>query len=217
MENARLDDGLKRCCDLVLGSAAFLIFLPFIALTGALVLLVDGRPVLFRQVRVGRSGELFTMPKFRTMRNVFAEDGRPLPDDMRTTRLGGFLRRWRLDDLLGLIPVLAGDMSLVGPRPLPPDILEGLAGREERARLRPGLTGLAQVSGNTLLTNEEKIALDLYYGRNRSFRLDLVILMRTVATLIRARRDEALIRKACELCASLDRPAPGLVAQEGGR
>lgn len=216
MKNSSFDEGLKRFVDLVLGSAALLLFLPFIALTGLAVLIVDGRPVLFRQVRVGRDGRLFTMPKFRTMRDELDSEGKPLPDEARTTRLGRFLRRSRLDDLLGILPVLSGDMSLVGPRPLPPYILDGLTAREERSRQRPGLTGLAQVSGSTLLTNKEKFALDIYYGHNRSFWMDMVILLRTVATLIRERRDEAQIRRALDYCAGLDGEAAALAAERAG-
>ncbi|HEX8669492.1 MAG TPA: sugar transferase [Allosphingosinicella sp.] len=195
-----MDDLLKRAFDVAVGSVALVLLSPVIALTGALVLLIDGRPVLFHQVRVGRGGALFTMPKYRTMREAFDETGEPLPDDERVTALGRFLRRSRLDDLLGLVPVVAGDMSLVGPRPLPPSVLAGLAGSEERARMRPGLTGLAQVSGNTQLNNQEKIAIDLHYGRTRSFVGDLAIIFRTLATLIvGARRDEALIAEALRL------------------
>jgi lipopolysaccharide/colanic/teichoic acid biosynthesis glycosyltransferase len=212
-----LNDRLKRLSDLAVGLPALLFFLPFIAATGLMVLLIDGRPVLFYQVRVGRFGALFTIPKFRTMREAYDAAGQPLPDEERVTKLGRFLRRSRLDDLLNLLPVVAGRMSVVGPRPLPPSILEGLAGREERALVRPGITGLAQVSGNTLLTNEEKIALDIYYRRNWSLWLDLRIILRTIATVLQGeRRDEALIARALALP-----PAPAtrstLAAAEPGR
>jgi lipopolysaccharide/colanic/teichoic acid biosynthesis glycosyltransferase len=208
-----VNDRLKRFCDIVVGLPALLALLPLIAVTGLLVRLFDGRPVLFHQVRVGRFGTLFTMPKFRTMREAYDEEGLPLCDEDRVTPLGRFLRRSRLDDLLGLLPVLTGHMSLVGPRPLPPSIVSDLPGSEERALLRPGITGLAQVSGNTLLTDPEKIAVDIYYVRNRSLGLDVLILCRTVGTLLRGeRRDEALIRKALEFVGRSKGPGAGRLA-----
>lgn len=188
---------MKRVCDLALGLTALVLSLPAIVLIAVLVLMLDGPPVLFRQVRVGRGGVPFTMSKFRTMRTLFDESGRLLPDDRRVTALGGFLRRFRLDELPELWLVVTGRMSLVGPRPLPIEVLEGLPGREERSSLRPGLTGLAQVSGNTQLTNSEKIALDLFYRRHWTFGLDIRIMLRTLVMLaFGGRRDEALIRRA---------------------
>ena len=188
---------MKRSCDLILGLAALILSLPAILLIGILVLAMDGRPVLFRQVRVGRGGTPFTMFKFRTMRTLHDESGRLLPDERRVTPLGGFLRRFRLDELPELWLVVTGRMSLVGPRPLPREVLEGLPGREERSSLRPGLTGLAQVSGNTQLTNQEKIALDLFYRRHWTFGLDIRIMFQTVVMLaFGGHRDEALIRRA---------------------
>jgi lipopolysaccharide/colanic/teichoic acid biosynthesis glycosyltransferase len=142
------------------------------------------------------------MSKFRTMRTLYDEAGALLTDESRVTRLGAFLRRFRLDELPELWLVVTGKMSLVGPRPLPPEVLEGLTGSEERSAMRPGLTGLAQVSGNTQLANEEKIALDLFYHRHWSMALDIRIMFQTVATLaFGGHRDEALIRQALTDCA----------------
>ncbi|MEA3064537.1 MAG: hypothetical protein QOJ27_983, partial [Sphingomonadales bacterium] len=173
---------MKRSCDLILGLAALILFSPAIVLIGALVLAMEGRPVLFHQVRVGLGGSPFTMFKFRTMRTLFDQAGGLLPDENRVTALGAFLRRFRLDELPELWLVVTGKMSLVGPRPLPREVLEGLTGSEERSAMRPGLTGLAQVSGNTQLTNREKIALDLFYRRHWSMALDVKIMFRTLAT-----------------------------------
>ena len=192
---------MKRGCDLILGLAALILVLPLIALIALVVLVADGRPVLFRQVRVGRGGVPFTMSKFRTMRTLYDQNGALLTDESRVTRLGAFLRRFRLDELPELWLVVTGKMSLVGPRPLPGEVLEGLIGSEERSTLRPGLTGLAQVSGNTQLANEEKIALDLFYRRHWTMALDIKIMFQTVATLaFGGRRDEALIRRALAEC-----------------
>ena len=188
---------MKRGCDLILGLTALILSSPAILLIGLLVLAREGRPVLFHQIRVGLGGEPFRMFKFRTMRTLYDETGRLLPDESRVTALGTFLRRFRLDELPELWLVVTGKMSLVGPRPLPREVLEGLPGSEERSAVRPGLTGLAQVSGNTQLTNQEKIALDLFYRRHWSMGLDIRIMFRTLATLaFGGRRDEALIRRA---------------------
>jgi lipopolysaccharide/colanic/teichoic acid biosynthesis glycosyltransferase len=192
-----LANGVKRGCDLILGLTALILSSPAILLIGLLVLAREGRPVLFHQIRVGLGGEPFRMFKFRTMRTLYDETGRLLPDESRVTALGTFLRRFRLDELPELWLVVTGKMSLVGPRPLPREVLEGLPGSEERSAVRPGLTGLAQVSGNTQLTNQEKIALDLFYRRHWSMGLDIRIMFRTLATLaFGGRRDEALIRRA---------------------
>lgn len=196
---------MKRACDLILGLAALILTLPLIALIAIVVLIADGSPVLFRQVRVGRGGVPFTMSKFRTMRTLYDENGVLLSDQSRVTRLGAFLRRFRLDELPELWLVVIGKMSLVGPRPLPREVLEGLIGSEERQALRPGLTGLAQVSGNTQLANEEKIALDLFYRRHWTMGLDIKIMFQTVATLaFGGRRDEALVRQALAECGAVE-------------
>jgi lipopolysaccharide/colanic/teichoic acid biosynthesis glycosyltransferase len=188
---------VKRSCDLILGLTALILSSPAILLIALLVLVREGRPVLFHQSRVGRGGLPFTMFKFRTMRTLYDQAGVLLPDEKRVTALGTFLRRFRLDELPELWLVVTGKMSLVGPRPLPREVLDGLAGSEERSTMRPGLTGLAQVSGNTHLTNREKIALDLFYRRHWSMGLDIRIMFQTLATLaFGGRRDEALIRRA---------------------
>jgi lipopolysaccharide/colanic/teichoic acid biosynthesis glycosyltransferase len=192
-----LRDGLKRAFDIIFGLAAFLLCIPILLVIAALVLVLDGRPVMFRQVRIGLGGVPFTIFKFRTMRTAYDESGKLLPDDRRTTALGAFLRRFRLDELPEFWLVFTGRMSLVGPRPLPQYVLDGLPGAEERSTMRPGLTGLAQVSGNIQLDNREKFAVDLYYGRHRTTVLDLKIMFRTLSTLaFGGRRDEALIERA---------------------
>ena len=171
--------------------AAFVSLVALILLTPVLLglaLLVRigmGRPVLFRQNRAGRGGVPFRMMKFRTMRDANDASGRPLPDQQRITGLGRFLRRSRLDELPELVNIIAGDMDIVGPRPLLPATIEAMgAGGIVRGRVRPGLTGLAQVSGNTLLSNEEKLAFDIWYVRNRNWRLDGAILLRTVLVVL---------------------------------
>ena len=169
--------------------AAVLLALPFAAIGMVAVALVVfaglGRPVLFRQRRSGRGGAVFTLVKFRTMADRRDADGAPLPDSERTPAIGRFLRRSRLDELPQLWNVLRGDMSLIGPRPLLPQTNDtlGEAGRR-RGRVAPGLTGWAQTSGNAILTDADKLTLDLWYIDHRSVGLDLLIALRTVALVI---------------------------------
>jgi len=140
----------------------------------------DGRPALFRQSRAGKSAEPFTLLKFRSMRDTRASNGELLGDEERVTAFGRFLRRSRLDELPGLVNVVRGEMTFVGPRPLLPATIREL-GHDgvRRCSVKPGLTGWSQVNGNTLLTLEEKAALDLWYIDNRSALLDLKILALT--------------------------------------
>ncbi|WP_243652303.1 sugar transferase [Novosphingobium sp. PhB165] len=164
-----------------LGAALLIPALPLIAGLALGVRLSMGSPVLFRQARAGLGGQSFTMFKLRSMREANGPDGRPLPDKVRVTAFGRFLRRSRLDELPGLWNVARGDMAFVGPRPLLPETIAGLGPRgEARGRVRPGLTGWSQVNGNTLLSLDEKITLDLWYVDNASPLLDLRILVLTL-------------------------------------
>lgn len=162
---------------------------PLLLVIALLVLASMGRPVLFRQVRSGLGGREFEMLKFRSMRDLWDERGAPLPDAQRVTAVGRFLRRSRLDELPELINIARGDMDFVGPRPLLPHTISALRDSGvTRGMVRPGLTGLAQVSGNTLLTVEEKLQFDLWYVRNRTFALDFRIMARTVGVVIGGER-----------------------------
>jgi lipopolysaccharide/colanic/teichoic acid biosynthesis glycosyltransferase len=145
-----------------------------------------GRPVFFRQVRIGREGRPFEVLKFRTMRDERGPDGRIVPASERVTRVGWFLRRWSLDELPQLWNIVLGDLSLVGPRPLMPHYLPYYTTREQRRHaVRPGLTGLAQVAGRNSLTWDEKLELDVRYVETWSLRQDIAILLRTVAKVAR--------------------------------
>ncbi len=194
---------LKRLIDILGAGLGLLIALPIMAVIAILVALFMGRPVLFRQRRIGRNGQLFDMLKFRTMTDARDEAGELLPDDARTTGLGETLRRFRLDELPELVTVLKGDMSLVGPRPLPPYILDPhleIAAKgtgDKRALMSPGLTGYAQVCGGTLLTMDEKMALDGWYVDHWSLALDLWVIFRTIAVVFSGEaRDEFRIKAA---------------------
>lgn len=164
---------------------ALLILSPLLLALAMLVRIGMGRPILFRQLRSGRGGREFEMLKFRSMRDLADASGAPLPDAQRVTGLGRFLRRSRLDELPELVNIVRGDMDFVGPRPLLPHTIRALRAQgAERGRVRPGLTGLAQVSGNTLLTVEEKLRFDLWYVNHRSLALDAWILARTIGVMV---------------------------------
>ncbi len=166
---------MKRLFETLLVILFLPLWLPVLALVAFLVLLTMGRPVFFRQERAGKDGKPFTLLKFRTMRLG------PGSDAERTTRLGRFLRAASLDELPQLFHVLSGKMALVGPRPLPTRYLPRYTPEEARRHaVRPGITGWAQVNGRNALSWEEKFALDVWYVDHRSFRLDLLILWRTV-------------------------------------
>ena len=159
---------------------------PVLLLVWALVRCTMGAPVLFRQRRPGLGGQAFTMYKFRTMLDLRDETGSPLADGERLTTLGKFLRGTSLDDLPELLNVLKGDMSLVGPRPLLMEYLPLYSARQARRHeVRPGITGLAQVSGRNALSWGERLELDVVYVDNQSLALDLEILLSTVPSVLR--------------------------------
>lgn len=144
-----------------------------------------GRPVLFRQVRPGLHGKPFEMVKFRTMTDERGPDGALLPDAVRLTAFGRFLRASSLDELPELWNVLKGDMSLVGPRPLLMEYLPLYSPQQSRRHeVRPGITGWAQVNGRNALSWDEKFALDVWYVDNRSLWLDIKILWLTVKKVL---------------------------------
>jgi lipopolysaccharide/colanic/teichoic acid biosynthesis glycosyltransferase len=145
-----------------------------------------GSPVLFSQERAGRDGVPFVLLKLRTMSNVDPGEAAANDDEARLTPFGARLRAWSLDELPQLWNVLRGDMALVGPRPLPLVYVDRYSPRERRRlEVRPGISGLAQVSGRNELTWDEKFALDVDYVTRRSLALDVRILWRTVTTLLR--------------------------------
>jgi lipopolysaccharide/colanic/teichoic acid biosynthesis glycosyltransferase len=178
-------DAVKRALDVVIASIALVITLPIQLVVGVLVLRNFGRPVFFRQARPGRDGRLFTLVKFRTMRDTVGAV-ETLSDSERITPFGQRLRSTSLDELPTLLNVLRGDMSFVGPRPLLVQYLSRYnVEQARRHEVRPGITGLAQVSGRNSLGWSEKFDLDVQYVEQRSFRLDTKIMLRTVKTVIR--------------------------------
>ena len=177
---------MKRLLDVVVAGGVLLVTWPIIALVAAVVRLRLGSPVLFRQERIGICGRPFELTKFRTMTDDRAPDGSLLPDEARLTALGRFLRSTSLDELPELLHVLRGEMSLVGPRPLPAAYLDRYSARQARRHdVLPGLTGWAQVNGRNTAGWAERLEMDVWYVENRSLWLDLRILWRTIAVVLR--------------------------------
>ncbi|WP_305036041.1 sugar transferase [Micromonospora sp. HM5-17] len=177
----------KRLLDLVIAVVLLLLAAPVMAVVAVAIAATLGRPVLFRQVRPGRYGELFELVKFRTMRPVDLAAG-VVSDRDRLSRLGRWLRSTSLDELPTLWNVVRGEMSLVGPRPLLVEYLDRYTPTEARRHeVRPGITGLAQVRGRNELSFTERFRHDVWYVDNRSLALDLRILVETVSAVLRRR------------------------------
>ncbi len=177
---------VKRIVDLALVIPGLIIALPLMGIIAVLVRWLIGKPVLFKQDRPGYQGKLFTIYKFRTMRDLFDSTGQLLPDDQRLTRFGRILRASSLDELPELIQIARGRMSLVGPRPLLVQYLGRYSSEQARRHdVLPGLTGWAQIHGRNALTWEEKFRLDVWYVDHWSLGLDLKILWLTLWKVIR--------------------------------
>ena len=176
---------MKRIFDLIVALVALLLLaLPLLLLT-VLVRRKLGRPAFFRQVRPGLAAQPFEMVKFRSMTDARGPDGALLPDAVRLTPFGRFLRASSLDELPGLWNVLKGDMSLVGPRPLLVEYLPLYSPTQARRHeVRPGITGWAQVNGRNALSWDEKFALDVWYVEHQSLWLDIKILFLTVRKVL---------------------------------
>ena len=177
---------VKRILDIVLAITALTVLSPLLLVVSVSVLIFIGRPVLFRQQRIGFRCLPFTMYQFRTMADLRAADGTLLPDAERLTSTGRILRSTSLDELPELWNVLRGEMSLIGPRPLLVEYLP-LYSKEQNRRheVLPGITGWAQVNGRNSLTWEERFALDVWYVDHRTIWLDLRILVMTVGRIFR--------------------------------
>ena len=175
----------KRILDVVLASALVLATAPLLLAIGFMVFVDLGRPVLFRQVRPGLCGKPFSLVKFRTMLDLRDNEGQLLPNQARLTRFGKFLRSTSLDELPELWNVLAGHMSLVGPRPLLMEYLPLYNERQARRHeVRPGVTGWAQVNGRNTVPWEERFEMDVWYVENRTLWLDVRILASTIGRIL---------------------------------
>jgi sugar transferase (PEP-CTERM system associated) len=188
-----VDEFLKRAFDIVVSSSLLALTLPVLALTACLIKFESPGPVLYRQERVGLYGRGFTILKFRSMRADAEPDGLPLwaaKSDPRVTRVGAIIRKLRIDELAQILNVIRGDMSFVGPRPERPffvaDLTKAIPYYAERHWVRPGITGWAQINfpyGASIEDTRRKLTYDLYYIKNRSFFLDILILLQTVRVI----------------------------------
>lgn len=177
----------KRAIDLVSSLLAFIVLLPvFIIITILLFVLNQGKPFFFQQ-RPGKNGRIFRVIKFKTMNDRRDAAGNLLPDELRLTAVGKFVRKTSLDELPQLLNVIKGDMSLIGPRPLLVDYLPLYnATQKRRHEVRPGITGWAQVNGRNAISWEQKFHYDVWYVDHLSFALDMRIILLTIKKVIRS-------------------------------
>ena len=176
---------IKPFGDFIIALFLLIILSPIIFLTAFLLFLANNGKVFFFQQRPGLNSKPFKIIKFKTMRDTFDNDGVPLPDDVRLTKLGSIVRSTSLDELLQLINVLKGEMSLVGPRPLLMQYISRYSPEQSRRHeVKPGITGWAQVNGRNAISWEQKFKLDVDYVEKQSFILDLKILWMTFLNVI---------------------------------
>lgn len=177
---------MKRLIDILIVLIALFILIPVFLIVIFKVRKHLGSPIFFYQERPGKNGKLFKMIKFRSMKNAFDKDGVPLPDEKRISPFGQKLRSTTLDEMPQLLNVLKGEMSIVGPRPQMKDFLDHYTAEQmRRHEVKPGMTGLAQVSGRNNLTWEEKFELDVEYVDNQSIGLDFKIMLKTVKVMVK--------------------------------
>lgn len=177
---------IKRILDIISSLLAIIILSPLLAVTAVLVKTKLGSPVLFRQKRPGKDEKIFTLMKFRTMTDERDENGELLPDEVRLTKFGKFLRSTSIDELPELFNILKGDMSVIGPRPLLVEYIPRYNEHQHRRHeVRPGLSGWAQVNGRNTVSWEDKFDMDVYYVDNYSFAMDVKILFITVLNVLK--------------------------------
>ncbi|MFW1691360.1 sugar transferase [Acinetobacter ursingii] len=175
----------KRMVDIFISLIALIILSPIFLLVMYKVRQNLGSPIFFYQERPGKNGKLFKMIKFRSMKDAFDQDGNPLPDEKRITPFGQKLRSTTLDEMPQLFNVLKGDMSIVGPRPQLAEFLEHYTLEQmRRHEVKPGMTGLAQVSGRNNLDWEDKFKLDIEYVEKHNILLDFKIMFKTVNVML---------------------------------
>ena len=183
---------MKRIIDVLTSLVAIVILSPVFCLLYFLIKIKIGSPVFFSQLRPGKDEKIFRMYKFRTMTDCRDENGHLLPDSERITQFGAFLRKSSLDELPSIWNILKGDMSLVGPRPLLVEYLDYYTDEEKRRHeVRPGLTGLAQVSGRNNLGWDERLNIDIQYVNNSSLLVDIKILIKTFYKVIK--KDDVVV------------------------
>lgn len=177
---------IKRFFDIFSSLLAIIVLSPLLLITAILVRIKLGSPVLFKQERPGKDEKIFTLMKFRTMTDERDENGELLPDEVRLTKFGKFLRSTSIDELPELFNILKGDMSVIGPRPLLVRYLPRYNEYQHRRHeVRPGLSGWAQVNGRNAISWQEKFNLDVEYVDNYSFFMDIKILFMTVINVLK--------------------------------
>lgn len=183
---------LKRALDLILAIIGFVLLSPIFILIWLVLLFVNNGKPFFLQPRPGKNEKVFSILKFKTMTDKTDDTGKLLPDELRVTRFGTFLRKSSLDEIPQLLSIIKGDMSLIGPRPLRVRYLPYYTEEEKiRHTVRPGITGLAQISGRNLIDWDTRLQKDIEYVKNLSFALDIKILYKTALKVI-MRKDVAL-------------------------
>jgi len=177
---------IKRIIDIFGALLGFAILIPLFLIISVIIKLNSKGPIFFIQSRPGKDEKIFSIYKFRTMNELKDKNGNLLPDEKRLTKIGKFLRKLSLDELLELWNVLKGDMSLVGPRPLLMKYLPYFTEKERiRHQVRPGITGLAQINGRNYLKWNDRLAFDIKYVKEWSLFLDLKILIKTIPKILR--------------------------------
>lgn len=177
---------MKRVIDLIISLTLLILLFPILILVAIAIRLKMGSPILFTQQRPGLFGKPFSLYKFRTMSNLYDEQGNLLSDDKRLSGLGKFLRKYSLDEFPQLLNIIKGEMSLVGPRPFLMEYLSLYTNDQMlRHNVKPGITGWAQVNGRNEITWEEKFKLDIWYVKNQNTFLDLKILFLTFFKVIK--------------------------------
>ncbi len=199
---------IKRAIDVLVSSTCIVLLSPVLCIVMFTIWVEDGRPVLFRQTRVGINGSYFSLLKFRSMyvNTIPVEEmGQVSGHNPLVTKVGRVIRRLKIDELPQLFNVLLGDMSLVGPRPTVPEQVEKYSDFEmKRLSVKPGMTGWAQVNGNINLTWEDRILLDRWYIDNWSLWLDIKILARTVAVILFGERVNQYVIEEAAACEDSD-------------
>lgn len=178
----------KQFVDILAASLILIIFSPLLIITTVVLIAINKGTPFFIQKRPGKNAEIFSLYKFKTMIDAYDQNGVPLPDHERITKIGKIIRSTSLDELLQLVNVIKGEMSLIGPRPLLVQYLTRYSAEQARRHLvKPGITGWAQVNGRNSLSWQEKFQLDIFYVENISFLLDLKIIFMTFKSVFNRR------------------------------
>ena len=177
---------MKRLLDILIASSAFLILFPVFIYTAFKVRRHLGAPIFFYQERPGKDGQLFKMIKFRSMKDAYNAQGNPLSDEERITPFGQKLRSTSLDEMPQLLNVIKGDMSIVGPRPMLKDFIQHYTPEQaRRLEVKPGMTGLAQISGRNELDYEKRFELDVWYVDHHNILVDFKIMFKTISVMLK--------------------------------